>query len=138
MKKVLKKCFVELDGQDVSNNCHHITIETDRDEVDVTGFQAENKETLAGLGDATITLGIWNDYAAAGIDALLFPLSKSDTPFTVTIRPDAAPVGADNPEYAMEGLLFGYNPIDGDVGDAADTEVPIRNADQAGLTRAVI
>lgn len=136
-KKVLKDCFISVNGQDISTYVHEVTIETERDEVDVTGFQAVNREKLAGLGDASIGLGIWQDYSAAAIDALLFPLSNSDTPFPVIVRPSVAAVGPNNPQYAMSGLLFNYQPIAGSVGEAADIDVTINNAAPAGLTRAV-
>jgi hypothetical protein len=136
MKKVLKNCDIVVNGQNISNYCREVTVETERDEVDVTGFQAANKETLAGLGDATITLDVFQDYALAAIDALLWPLSQSDTPFTVAVKPDSGAVSTSNPLYSMQGLLFAYSPIAAAVGEAASTTVPIRNAMPAGLTRA--
>lgn len=136
-KKVLKNCFISANGQDISTYVSEVAIETERDEVDVTGFQATNREKLAGLGDATITLNVWQDYSAGAIDALFFPLSQSDTPFPVIVRPDAGAVGPNNPQYTMQGLLLNYAPIAGAVGEAAATEVPIVNNSPAGLTRAV-
>lgn len=134
-KQVLKNPVITVNGQDISNYCHEVTVETTRDEVDVTGFQANNKETLPGLGDATITLAVFQDWGAAAIDALLWPLSTGNTPFTVLVRPTTAARSATNPEYSMQCLLFTYNPIAGAVGEAAETPVTLRNAAQTGLQR---
>jgi hypothetical protein len=135
-KQVFKNAMILLNAQDISNYCDEVTIETTRDEVEVTGFQAANKEILAGLGDATITLSVFQDFSAAAIDALLWPLSTSNTPFTVEVRPTNAARSATNPAYLMSCLLFTYNPIAGKVGDALQTPVTLRNATQAGLTKA--
>lgn len=137
MKTTLKDPVILVNGQDISNYCHEVHIETSRDEQDVTGYQAVNKETIAGLGDATITLQVFQDFSPAAIDALFWPLSNSDTPFTVSVKPHVAAVSATNPLYSMQSLLFGYNPIDsGGPGEPLDTPITLRNATQAGLTRA--
>jgi hypothetical protein len=135
-KFVWKNCMIVVNGQDISNYCSDVSVETQRDEVEVTGFQAANKEILAGLGDATITANVFQDFGAAAIDALLQPLSISNTPVTVAVRPTNAAKSPTNPEYSMSALLFGYNPISGGVGTAAVTPVTFRNAAQAGLARA--
>lgn len=134
-KVVLKDVYVGVNSVDVSNQCREVTIDTDRDEVEVTGFGAENKEYMPGLGDGTITLDMLVDYGAAAIDGTFWPLSKSDTPFPVEIRPTSAVVSPTNPGYEMSGLMYGFSPIAGAVGEAATSEVPIRNASQAGITR---
>lgn len=135
-KFTLKNPVITVDGHDISNYCHEVTIESTRDEVEVTGFQAANKEIIAGLGDATITLAVFQDFAAGAIDSIFQPLSQSDTPVTVSVKPFNSAVSATNPLYSMEALLFTYNPIAGAVGAAAETPITLRNASEAGLTRA--
>lgn len=136
-KFVLKTAVVTINAVDLSDHFSEITIETERDEVDVTAFGAANKELLAGLGDATITGTAFQDFAAGELDATLWPLSTSDTPFTVAVKPTNAAISATNPEYQMSALLFTYSPIAGAVGQASTTEVTFRNASQAGLVRDV-
>lgn len=135
-KTVLRDARVEVNGVVISDHVSSVTIETSRDEVDVTAFGATNKEILAGLGDATITCEVFADYAAGALDSVMFPLSTGTTPFTVKVRPTSAAISTSNPEYTMSALLFTYNPIDGAVGEAATTSLTFRNASQAGLTRA--
>jgi hypothetical protein len=137
-KFVWKNPQITVNGQDISNYVHEVSVETSRADVDVTGFQAANTEHLAGLGDAQITMTVYQDFGAAAIDALLWPLSTSNTPFTVAVRAAVGAKSATNPEYSMQALLLNYNPISGAVGDAADTPVTFVNAAQAGLTRAIV
>lgn len=134
-KFVLKNPVITVNAVDLSDHFSEVTIETSRDEVDVTAFGAANKETLAGLGDATITGTVFQDFAAGEIDATLWPLSTSDTPFVVAVKPTNAAISATNPEYQMTSLLFNYSPIAGSVGAASTTTVTFRNASQTGLVR---
>lgn len=136
-KVVLKDARIEVNGVNMSQWVSEVSIETSRDEVDVTAFGAVNKEILAGLGDATITMTVFQDFAAAAVDATLWPLASANTPFTVKVRPTSGAISATNPEYSMSALLFDYAPLAGAVGEASSTEVTFRNATQAGLTRAV-
>lgn len=134
-KIVLTNCLVLVNGNDISNHVSDVTIETSRDEVDVSSMGDANKEILAGLGDATITATVFNDYAAAALDSIMFPLSSTNTPFTVEVRPVNAARSTSNPAYTISALLFGYSPIAGGVGAAATTTLTFRNAAQVGLQR---
>lgn len=134
-KFVLKNPVITIDGDDHSDHISEVSIETERDEVDVTSFGASNKEILAGLGDATITMTAFQDFASNELDQNLWVLSKSDTAFEVTVKPTNATVSATNPEYSMMALLFNYSPIAGAVGEASTTELTFRNAASTGLVR---
>jgi hypothetical protein len=136
-KFVLKDAFITVDAVDLSDHCSSVTIETTFDEVDVTGFGGTYKEIIQGMGDATITLNIFQDFAAASVDATLWPLSQSGETFVVVVRPTSAAVSATNPQYNMTGVLLNYNPLAGGVGEASATDVSIRNSSQTGLTRTV-
>lgn len=136
-KRVLKNVSISVNAVEIGPNVREVTVHTERDEVEVTGFQAANKEFLPGLGDATIELDVLVDYGASSIDAQFWPLSTQDTPFPVVVKPSTGVVGPANPSYTMQGLMYEYDPITGAVGEAATTAVTIRNADPSGLVRAV-
>ncbi len=136
-KFVLKNPVITVNAVDLSDHFSEVTIETEREEVDVTAFGATHKEMLAGLGDATITGSVFQDFAAGEVDATLWPLSTTDTPFTVAVKPTNAAISATNPEYQMSALLYAYSPIAGSVGEASATEVTFRNASSTGLVRDV-
>lgn len=137
-KFVLKNPVVTVNGVDLSDHCSHVTIETTFDDVDVTSFGATFKSVIQGLGDARLTLSLFQDFAAGSVDATLWPLVSAGTTFPVTVKPTAAAVSATNPRYDMTGVLLSYNPLDGDMGEASTTDVEIPNASQTGLTRNVV
>src|SRR5262245_37440574 len=141
-KIVLKNAYVAIGpipggGTAISDHCSSVTIENSYDEVEFTSFSANSyREFGQGLGDATITLSVFQDFAASSIDAIFWPLATSGGTFGSEVRPDAtAAVSSTNPRYTMVGRLFNFNPVAGAVGDALMTDVPVRNAGTAGLTR---
>jgi hypothetical protein len=124
-----------VNSVDISNHVSSGTIEGVRDEVDVTSMGDTNKEIVLGLGDVTITITVWNDYAAGSIDSQMFALWQTNTPFPVEIRPVNAARSTSNPGYTCTCLLPTYNPIGGDTGSAMSTDCVFRNAAQVGLQR---
>lgn len=135
-KFVLKDASVVVNSVDLSNHVSSVTVETEFDEVDLTAFGSTYREFGQGLGDATITLAVFQDFAASSVDATLWPLSQSGGTFPVVVKPTSSAVGTANPSYTMTARLFSYNPIDGEVGEASTTSVVLRNAAQSGLVRA--
>jgi hypothetical protein len=135
-KFVLKDAYVAINGTAISDHCSSVTVESTFDEVDFTAFGASNyREFGQGMGDATITLTCFQDFASGSVDAIFWPLSQSGGTFGIEVRPTSAAASSTNPKYTMTGRLFEFNPLAGDVGDASTTDVPIRNAGTAGLVR---
>lgn len=138
-KIVLKDAAVLINGTAISDHVSAVTIESTFEEVDFTGMGSIYREFGQGLGDATITLTVFQDYAAAQIDSIFWPLSQSGGTFGVEVRPTSAAASSTNPKYTMTGRLFGFNPIAGAVGDASTTDIPIRNAvGTAGIVRGTV
>jgi len=133
---VNKDIVVTIDGVNLSDHVSEVSIESERDEVDVTAMGATNKVNVAGLGDATITMTMFQDFAPSEVDSTLWPLSTTNTAFVVTVKATSAATSTTNPLYSMTSLMYGYSPISGGIGDASSTELTFRNAAQAGLTRA--
>lgn len=136
-KLVLTNAQVFVNSVDISNHVSSVTIESSRDEVDVTSMGDTSKEIVLGLNDVTFTVTIYNDYAAAQLDSQMFPLHQTNTPFVVEVRPVNAARSTSNPAYTITALLPTYSPIAGSIGDAATTDLVFRNAAQTGMQRLV-
>jgi hypothetical protein len=135
-KVVLTNAYVAANSVQIDDHVSSVTIESTRDEVDVTSMGDTSKEILLGLNDVTITVTVFNDYAAGSIDSQMFALHQTNTPFPVEVRPNDAARSTSNAAYFLTGaLLPQYSPIAGSVGDASTTDLVFRNANQAGLTR---
>ena len=113
-KLVLRDCYVVVNG---------------------TNFSGSGRERVHGLQDNSFTVTFQQDFAAASVDAVLFPLWNNENEFTVEIRPTSGAVSASNPKYTGTCILLEYQPLSGDVGDLSETEVTF-NVQRGTFTRA--
>lgn len=134
----LKSPLITINSVDLTNRCSEVTVETEFEDLDATCFGSVYKEHVQGLGDAKMTFKFFQDFAAAEVDATLWPLSQSGATFPITVRPTSAAKSATNPSYEMTGILLGYSPIAGKVGDMSTTDVSIPNGAAAGLQRVIV
>lgn len=137
-KFVLKNPTVVMNGVDLSDHCSQVAVSTTFNSVDVTSFGGLYNQIIQGMGDAKLTFTFFQDFASGSVDATLWPLSQSGTPFLCSIKPTNAATSATNPRYDMTGVLLSYNPVDGSVGAASSTAVEVDNASQTGLTRNIV
>lgn len=135
-KVVLRNVSLTVNAVDLSNRASSVTINMESDDVDLTSFGSVMKEHAIGLGDGSIDVDFFQDFAAASVDATLYPIYIAKLPVPVVIKPDAAAVSPTNPSYTMQGLLMSYTPLDGSVGDASSMSVTFQNGAQTGIVRA--
>ena len=107
-KFVFKDCSIVLDGTDLSNKVESVTINYSADTPEDTAMGAGTHSRQPGLLDWTIEINFRQDFAAANVDAKLFPLIGA-TAFVTVIKPTSAAVSATNPSYTGTGLLQNVN-----------------------------
>jgi hypothetical protein len=113
---------ITINSVDASTWAKSVTLDIEADELDSTTFGGDGwKSSIGGLKSGSIKISLDQDFDAAQVDATLWPLLG--TVFTVTIRPTSAAKGATNPEYTGNALLTKYSPMDGSVGDLAETSI---------------
>jgi hypothetical protein len=134
-KVILRDADITINSIDLSDHISKVTIATTFNLVDVTAFGARYKEILQGLGDATVVCDFFQDFDAASVDSVLWPLSQSGSVFPVVVKPTSATVSSTNPSYTMQAILGNYDPLDGSVGAASITSVTFANASQSGVVR---
>ena len=125
-QKVLKNAKVLLAGNDVSTDVTQVTITYSAQALDNTAMGQNSKTSLGGLFDWPVTLELFQDYSAAGLDSILFPLIG--TVITVEIRPDAGARSTSNPAFTGSALLESYEPITGQVGQMTKTKISLKPA----------
>jgi hypothetical protein len=134
MATILTNAFISVDAQDLSQYAKSVTVSSEDDDVDVTGFNAAGvKQVAAGLRSAEISITFNQD--VSGVDDILWPIHANREVVEIIVKPNDAAVSATNPSYTMQGVLLTYSPIDGDVGDVSTTEVTFANADPSGIVR---
>lgn len=94
-----------------------VTIDYGAEMLDITEMSNTTRTNLPGLFDWTISVEMLQDYAAANVDALLFP-KVGAAAFYIQVKPTSGAVSATNPQYYATCVLESYQPITGAVGDA--------------------
>jgi hypothetical protein len=130
----LTDATVIINGVTLSDHADSVTVTDTRDSVDITAFGATSKAVTKGLGDATIEIEMFQDFAAGKTHATLQPLIGSTTGVTIEVRATSAGRSATNPAALMTGLLMNYNMLAGGIGAASKITATFVNSAQAGLT----
>jgi hypothetical protein len=129
-KIVLTDAKVTINSVILSDHIASITIETKDDIIETTGFGATGaaKTRVAGLADNSVTIDFHQDFAAANVEATIYPLLGSST--TVVVQPTSAAVSATNPTYTFSALVADWTPLKGGIGQLATASVtwPITGA----------
>jgi predicted secreted protein len=114
----LTDAYIVVNAVDMSEWTRSVTLPFEAEELETTTMgQGGWRSRIAGLKDGSMDLELINDYDAAAVDSLLWPLFG--TVVTVAIRPTSAAISATNPEYSGTALVNQINPLDGSVGDLA-------------------
>jgi len=132
--QVLLDVYISVNSVVLSDHGNQVTITDTRAELDATAFGASNKIVAKGIGDGTISMQLFQDFAAGKTHATLQPLLSSSTAVPVEIRPTSAARSATNPATLMQGLLLNYNFLQGQVGELSTITAEFRNGSQTGIT----
>lgn len=123
-KIVLTTEYIALNATDLSTYCSKAELQLESEAKDVTTFGSAGwKEFLGGLKSGTLALEFKQDFAAAALDSILWPLFGTVVAFEV--RPTSAVVGTSNPKYTGSVLISQYNPVTGGVGDEATVSISL-------------
>jgi hypothetical protein len=131
---VLTDAMVIVNGVTLSDHANSVTINDTRDSVDITAFGATNKAVTKGLGDASISVDFFQDFAAGKTHATLQPLVGSSTGVVIEVRPTSAARSATNPAAVMTALLTNYTMLAGGLGEASTISAEFPHSRQAGGT----
>jgi hypothetical protein len=127
--------MIIINGVTLSDHANQVTITDSREDKDATAFGATSKASLKGLGDATIDIVLFQDFAAGKTHATLQPLIASTTPVQIEVRPTSAARSATNVAAVLAtALMFDYKMLDASVGDVPMTTATFKNSGNAGMT----
>jgi hypothetical protein len=112
---------IAINSVSLSGNIAAATINTTAAEVEITAFGNTHNQRVSGLKDASVTLDFHQDFGSGSVHSTLEPLLGSYA--TVTIKPTAGSVTAQNPAVTLVALCTEYNPIEASIGDLATFSV---------------
>jgi hypothetical protein len=137
--KVFSSPKVTVNGTDLSSWADKATVSQTLGSADITTFGATNSMKAPTLGDATITVDFFTDYATSGPNQTLsamFTNSRNNVTGTVEIIPvGATGISATNPRITMPAaFLMNYTGGDFAVADASKFSAEFQNGGTAGIT----
>lgn len=133
-KTILRDCVISIDGVDLSDHASSVTVNSEKDDIDLTSFGNAYHVHGVGLGDASIEIDFFQDFGAASVHATLGPIYDAAEAVQIIIKPTEAAVSATNPAITMDGLLMSYTPLGGSVGEASTMSVTFQNGGDTGIT----
>lgn len=122
-KFVLLNCQIEVNSVDFSDHVSSVEVSLEKEGVDTTNFSGGGKEQVQGLSSDSFSINFQQDFAAAEVNATLWPLYVAGTEFTVKVRATSAAVSATNPSFEGTCILLQYQPIVGKPGELSETKV---------------
>lgn len=125
MPKFLATQFqVSLNGVNLTDSLHAVTLDVSSNEVDTTTFGTAStvyKTVVGGIVSGSVKMDFYQDYASGSVDATIFPLVN--TIGTLVIKPAGTATSATNPAYSALCLINAYSPISGSIGDLSSFSV---------------
>ena len=121
MALVVTNANVSIGGVDLSSHITKVTLSTTRAEIETTTFGNTAKRRVAGLADNSVSIDFNQDFAAATVEATLYPLLGSTA--QVIIKPNGTATGTANPSYSFSALIVEWTPLDAQVGELASASI---------------
>ena len=119
---VLTNAEITVNSVALSDRANSVTLTYEIDSVESTTFGSGGHTFVGGLQNITVDIEFMQDFAATEVEATVFPLVGTQT--TVTIKPTADAVAADNPLYTVSNtFLAAHTPVAAAVGEMAMTSL---------------
>ena len=111
-----------INSVDLSDQATAATITYTVESLENTAFGSTSRTYTAGLANNSITVTLYQSYAAAETEASIFNLVGSTT--TLVLKPSNAAVSATNPSYTLTGAyLESHTPINASLGELSTIDL---------------
>ena len=119
---VLTDAVITVNAIALSDHANSVTLNYEIDSVETTAFGSTGHKFAGGLQNNSLDIEFMQDFAAANVEATIYPLVGTTT--TVVIKPTSAAVSATNPSYTLTGtFLAAHTPVAAAVGELAMTSL---------------
>ncbi len=123
---ILTDAYVSIAANDLSGYVKAVNINYSAESQEITAMGDSTRRRLPGLKDWSAELEFNQDYDAAGLDAIMFPLVG--TTVAIEIRPKNAAPSTNNPKYTGNGVVESYPPLSGSIGEAVTASVTVQGS----------
>jgi hypothetical protein len=124
-KFILRDADVVLAGVNISDHVDEVEVTAACEDKDGTAMGATNRDHTPGLRDDSFKLKLFQDFEAGEIEPTVWPLLGVEAGFLVEVKPKSGAVAANNPKYSATCVLLEHQPLAGQVGEFAMTELEL-------------
>jgi len=119
---VLTNAHITVNSVVLSTNANSVTLNYEVEQVENTGFGSTGHTFQGGLQNNSVDIEFMQDFAAANVEATVYPLVGTTT--TVIVRPNGATTSSTNPSYTISNAyLSAHTPVAATVGELAMTSL---------------
>ena len=116
----LTDASITINAIALGNRANSVTVNYEIDSIEVTAFGDTGHKFTGGLQNNSVEIALMQDFAAANVEATIYPLVGTTT--TVVVKPTSSAVSATNPSYTITGaFLAAHTPVAGGVGELSMT-----------------
>ena len=130
---VLTDASITINSISLGNRANSVELNFEVDSVEITAFGDTGHKFTGGLQNVSCNIEFMQDFAAANVEATIYPLVGTTT--TVVIKPTSGAVSATNPSYTISNaFLASHQPVSGAVGELAMTSLSFTGGTLAKAT----
>ena len=120
-KIVLTNAQILVNDVDLSDHANSVTLTYEVDSVETTSFGDGGHRFTGGLQNVSVEIAFMQDFAAANVEATIYPLVGTTT--AISLKPvKGVATSATNPGYSItNAFLASHTPIAATVGELAMT-----------------
>ena len=111
-----------INSVDLSDQATAATITYTVESLENTAFGSTSRTDTAGLANNSVTVTLYQSYAALETEASIYSLVGTTT--TLVLKPSSAAVSATNPSYTLTGAyLESHTPINASLGELSTIDL---------------
>jgi hypothetical protein len=113
---------ITINSVDLSDQCTSAVINYVSEQLENTTFSNTSRSFTSGLYSNTVTVTLYQSYAATDTEASIYSLVGTTT--TLVLKPSSSAVGATNPSYTLTGaFLSAHTPINASLGELSTIDL---------------
>jgi hypothetical protein len=119
---VLTDAIITVNSVVLSDRANSVSLNYEIDSIESTAFGSTGHKFVGGLQNNSLDIDFQQDFAAANVEATVYPLVGTTT--TITLKATSAATSATNPIYTLTGaFLAAHTPVAASVGEMAMTSL---------------
>ena len=113
---------ITINSVDLSDQCTSAVINYVAEQLENTTFSNTSRSFTSGLYSNTVTVTLYQSYAASETEASIYSLVGTTT--TLVLKPSSSAVCAANPSYTLTGAyLSAHTPINASLGELSTIDL---------------